>query len=503
MMNYIERITPEQAGISSFRILELIDKLEAQGMELHSMMMLRHGKIFAEAWWKPYNEQSPHIMFSFTKSLTSTAIGFAVQEGLLSLDDKLVDIFPDKLPELVSDNLKKSTLRHLLTMSCGHDSEIRDFGLSENWIESFLAHPFVHEPGTKFLYNTAGTTMLAAALKRASGLDLMEFLKERLFDKIGIGDVPCITLPDGTQMGGAGSRLTTEEMARFMLFMANRGEWNGEQLLDESWFDMATTPQIDNSYSSNDPDWNKGYGFQLWMCDWEGAYRADGAFGQFGIVCPEEDIILIFSTAAIWTQKLLSTLWNDFLPYFSDEPLPENRDIYLLMKYNLAKCEIKPLLSRRIVACEEHNKKKYIPDGDYHGCWADYIGGAGICSSGIYKNMNAPFATGKLEALSFNITDKELSITATIDGEEDCLPIGYESHFLMFTMFGKVYGTVGGWLDKNHLEVMAYCAEAASGRRIIFEFEGNKLYIRSYSTLMEFGGLNDGDPGVLSFTLSE
>ena len=143
------RVTPESVGIPSQAVLDLLDELYRYGIEMHSFMLLRHGKVCAEGWWKPYGPQIPHIMFSFSKSLTSTAIGFAVQEGLLSLDDRLVDLFPDKLPENPSENLQKATVRHLLMMGCGHETEIPDLGRGEpDWIAAFLHHPFVYEPGT-------------------------------------------------------------------------------------------------------------------------------------------------------------------------------------------------------------------------------------------------------------------------------------------------------------------------------------------------------------------
>lgn len=171
----LERVTPESVGIHSEGILKFIDLAESRGLELHSMMLLRHGKVCAEGWWKPYNPASPHMMFSFTKALTSTAIGFACQEGALSLDDRLSELFPDKMPENPSENLLACTVRDLLTMSCGHETEINTFDVNEpDWIKNFLSHEFKYKPGTCFMYNTAGTNMLCAALKRRTGENLFE-----------------------------------------------------------------------------------------------------------------------------------------------------------------------------------------------------------------------------------------------------------------------------------------------------------------------------------------
>ena len=166
------RVTPESLGIPSQAILDLLDELYRYGIEMHGIMVLRHGKVCAQGWWKPYEPKTPHIMFSFSKSLTSTAIGFAWQEGILSLDERLIDIFPDKAPEHPSENLKKACIRHLLMMGCGHETEINDLGRGDpDWIYTFLHHPFVYEPGTHFLYNTAGTNLLSAILTKKTGPD--------------------------------------------------------------------------------------------------------------------------------------------------------------------------------------------------------------------------------------------------------------------------------------------------------------------------------------------
>ena len=163
-MGYFKDVTPESAGISSKGILNFLDRIEENQIELHSFMVIRHGQCAAKGWWKPYDEKFRHPLYSFSKSLTATAIGFAEQEGILSLDEKIVDIFPDLLPENPSENLKKITLHHLLIMGCGHETEIMDN--SENWISTFLHHPVLHEPGTFYKYNTAGTNMLAAVLRK-------------------------------------------------------------------------------------------------------------------------------------------------------------------------------------------------------------------------------------------------------------------------------------------------------------------------------------------------
>ena len=217
------------AGISSKGILNFLDLIEENQIELHSFMVIRHGQCAAKGWWKPYDEKFRHPLNSFSKSLTATAIGFAEQEGILSLDEKIVDIFPDLLPENPSENLKKITLHHLLIMGCGHETEIMDN--SENWISTFLHHPVLHEPGTFYKYNTAGTNMLAAVLRKKTGQNVTEFLKSRLLEPLGITSLTCALLGDGTELGGGGMKMVTEDMAKFTYFLSRQGEWEGKQLL--------------------------------------------------------------------------------------------------------------------------------------------------------------------------------------------------------------------------------------------------------------------------------
>ena len=247
-MGYFKDVTPESVGISSKGIMKFLDRMEQNQIELHSFMVIRHGQCAAKGWWKPYDEKFRHPLYSFSKSLTATAIGFAQQEGILSVDEKIVDIFPELLPEHPSEYLKKITLHHLLIMGCGHETEISDN--SENWISTFLHHPVLHEPGTFYKYNTAGTNMLAAVLRRKTGQNVTEFLKPRLLEPLGITSLTCALLGDGTELGGGGMKMVTEDMAKFTYFLSRQGEWEGKQLLRKEWFERACHKQIETEGDS-------------------------------------------------------------------------------------------------------------------------------------------------------------------------------------------------------------------------------------------------------------
>lgn len=498
----LERITPEQAGLPSQKILDFMEGCKKRGLELHSLMFLRHGKVFAESWWKPYNKTSPHIMFSFTKSLTSTAIGFACQEKLLSIEERLVDIFPDKIPSEPSENLKNCRVKHLLMMGCGHREEIPNLGMGDpDWISAFLHHPFVYEPGTKFMYNTAGTNLLCAILKRKTGMDMTEFLTPRLFEPIGMGEVPCYFLPDGTQMGGAGSRLTTEQMARFIQFVANRGTWEGKRLLEESWFDLATTKQIENAETSLWADWQRGYGFQFWQCVPEGVFRADGAFGQFGVVYPQADAVFVITSASPNFNEVLTVLWDTMIGNFGEE-LPENREMNQILSYVLSHNEITPLYSSRILWAEQkYSGSRYRPDKPITGCWADLLGGAGISSRDSLKGIVPPYSQEEMTEIKVEFLPQSAVLTALVGGREEILPISMESGFNRFTLSGKTYGAVGAWHAPDTFEFLVRCAEAATGKRYTLRFEENGLAVSARSDYPECGGLNDYEEPDRHFTL--
>ena len=492
----LERATPEQVGISSQAVLDFLDQLYREGIEMHAFMLLRHGKVCAEGCWKPYNPQTPHIMFSFSKSLTSTAIGFAVQEGILSLDDRLVDLFPDKAPENPSENLQKCQVRHLLMMGCGHETEIPNLGRDDpDWIASFLRHPFVFEPGTHFLYNTAGTNMLAAILARKTGQTLTQFLKPRLFQPLGMGDIHCHTLPDGTQMGGAGMSLTIEDMARFVQFVANRGRWEGKQLLFEGWFDLATSKQIENRGAGwgGDPDWQEGYGFQFWRCAPEGVFRGDGAFGQYGVVFTRQDAALVIHSASMKLQAVLTAAWDNLLPAFGDAPLPEDpRALHRLQK-RLERLELNPVLGLRNPGAEASlDGALYRPAGPCPS-FADLVGGIGYM---------APQG-GALKSLSFAFQKEGGQLLWEEDGGSYALDLGLQGHFVQTELSGTVFGANSRWRTRDELEVEVRNTRLAGGRRLIFRFDAQGLTLSGSPTLPEEGGLTGPAMPTVAFRLEE
>lgn len=230
-----------------------------------------------------------HVMHSLSKSFTSTAVGLAVAEGKLSIDDPVLKFFPEDAPSEPSAFLKAMRVRDLLTMSTGNEKNATLID-SEHWVKTFLAQPVPFKPGTHFLYNSPATHMLSAIVTKVTGQTVEDYLKPRLFEPLGIERFAWGKSPQGNTEGGWGLEITTEDIAKFGQLYLQKGQWNGKQLVPAAWIEQATSKQVSNG-SDPEKDWDQGYGFQFWRCR-HGAFRGDGAHGQFCIVLPEQDAVI-------------------------------------------------------------------------------------------------------------------------------------------------------------------------------------------------------------------
>ena len=317
----LPRSTPEAQGVSSAGIREFIETADREVNSLHSFILVRHGQVVVEAWWLPESAEKQHVLWSLSKSFTSTAVGLAVAEGKLSIDDPVLKFFPDDAPPEPSANLKAMRVRDLLTMSTGHQDEAK-FNQETPWVQSFLAHPVPHKPGTHFRYNTPATYMLSAIVQKVTGQSALDYLTPSLFKPLGIRDPKWETSPQGISIGGYGLFVRTEDIAKFGQLYLQQGKWDGIQILPAAWVEQATSKQVSNGSDPN-RDWDQGYGFQFWRCR-HGAFRGDGKDGQFCIVLPEQDAVIAITANAGDMQAELNVVWDKLLPAFNDMPLAEN-----------------------------------------------------------------------------------------------------------------------------------------------------------------------------------
>ena len=498
------RVSPESVGIASESIEWLVDQLEmADYTEPHGLMVMRHGKVCAEGWWSPYAPGLRHGLQSHTKTYAATAVGIACTEGLLSLDEKVIDIFPDKAPENPSENLKKLRVRDVLCMGCGMESMPAD---SVNWIRDFLAVPVVHEPGTRFMYNSTGSTLLGAIVRRKTGEGLIDFLTPRLFDKIGIDarNLRSIRMEDGMEMGGGGFYATTEDNLRLMKLYADGGVWDGERILSEDYVRQATSSQNDASTEAavNPPALDNfvGYGFQIWMCRPEGVYRADGAMGQFTIVIPSKDMIIAVnetatgSTGGLGPQLVLNLMWEFLDKVVSDGPLPENGKALAHLRQRMASLSIPhpqfaPYSPFRRRICGKTYK---VRSGEF-----------------ILDNGRFPFSNiveNQVESFSFDFSDGCL-MAVGIGGHEYQLEVGVDgSRRLNRLQLGESPVTQlclsGAWTADNIFEVRVRWIETCFEKALRFAFDGNSAAVTADTVLGGFAPPKPKDkPDALAYQI--
>jgi CubicO group peptidase (beta-lactamase class C family) len=339
----LPRSTPEAQGISSNAVRDFVETADKKINTMHSFMLVRHGRVIAEGWWKPEAADKPHALWSLSKSFNSTAVGLAIEEGKLSLDDPVLKFFPSEAPAAPSDNLKAMKVRDLLTMTCGHETEPKAIFGSPS-VRQFLAHPVPYKPGTHFQYNTMGSYTLSAIVTKVTGQTTLEYLRTRLFEPLGIENPQWGSSPEGNSLGGYGLSLCTEDIAKFGQLYLQKGKWNGRQLIPQDWIEQATSKQVPNDkegHANIGIDWKQGYGFQFWRCT-HNAFRGDGAGGQLCVVLPDQDAVVAITAQTGNFQGEMNAIWDKLLPAFHAQPLPEDAAGQAKLKQAIAKLVAHP-----------------------------------------------------------------------------------------------------------------------------------------------------------------
>lgn len=474
MRKEFERTTPEAVGIHSQAILDYIDALEHSNTEMHGLMIMRHGKICAEGWWQPFGPNLRHGLQSHTKTYAATAVGIACTEGILSLDERLIDIFPDESPENPSENLKLLTVRDVLCMGCGMDTMPRP---SVDWIRDFMHTPVNHKPGTAFMYNSTGSSILGAIVRQKTGEGLHEYLTKRLFNKIGINpdNIRWYCMPDGMEMGGGGMLATTEDNLRLMKLYADGGVWEGERILSEEYVRLATTKQNDSATESlNNPEASDnflGYGFQIWMCKPKGVYRADGAMGQFTIVSPEQDLMIAINETAVgahWAQSTLNITW-DFLEKIKNEDLEPDPDSADRLARRMRTLNLpNPVYAPFSETAAKISGKTYQVE-------------SGVLSTEIFNFMSgAP--VNAVEEFSFTFDD--YGCVWNTSGPAGKQAIRITTNGCRFTnLVGKPSDATqllvcdGAWTEPDAFTATLRWAETCMTKKLVFRFDGDTVVI--------------------------
>lgn len=487
------RCTPEEVGIPSEAIIDLVKALDSfDGSEMHGIMIMRHGKVCAEGWWQPFAPGRAHICWSLGKTYTATGIGILITQGKLSLDTRVIDIFPELTPKASGENLKKLCVRHLLTMSCG----MREMGPEGyGWLPNFLKMKVDYEPGTVFMYNSMGTNTLGAIIKRVSGLEPEEFFRKELYEKIGMNTEQCYwtPIPDGYIWAAGGVFSTTENNLRLMQLYLQNGVWDGERILSEEYVNLATTLQIDNSTGYNPEgelipqfESHQGYGYQIWMNSYKNSYRADGAQGQYAIVFKDEDMVIaINQTLEKNTDEYLNLIFESFLPRLQREPLEENKEACGRLRRYLSKLAIPAPIHRELSPMAEaiHNKTFIVESGAFTFLTAfepREFRNTGIRVSDGIKSFTMRFSESRCQ-IDYVENEERFRADIALDGTRCEATLKVKNH-----MPSKVLLS-GAWVEKNVFQIKARWIESTVEKTAVFVFDRDRVDITAKLTLGMLG----------------
>jgi hypothetical protein len=467
----LPRSIPESEGVSSQGIIDFLDAAGMSRHEFHSIMFIRHGKVIAEGWWNPYKSDLKHTLYSTSKSFTATAIGFAVCEKKLSVNDKVISFFQNELPDTVSQFLSDMTIRDLLSMSAGQDPDptFKTVVNESNWVKAFLSIPVVYEPGTKFLYNTLATYMLSAIVQKVTGEKVIDFLRPRLFEPLAINGMDWEVDPKGINTGGWGLRLKTEDMAKFGQLFLQKGRWNGKQVIPSEWIDEASTKKIDQNpdaeqAAKDSSDWLQGYCYQMWRCR-NNAFRADGAYGQFIIVLPEKDAVIAITAETADMQDEINLVWKYLLPAIKTEKLPENQALALTLKNRLSSLALPlPVSGNATEAAFRLSGKTFVlePNDNHIGsmnfAFTDSVCKVSLVTDSSPHNLN--FGSGKWMTGETTMIGPNLLLHA-------------KAHFVGLPA-SKIAGSFG-WKDGETLELVLRYVESPHCETITCKFDKNTI----------------------------
>lgn len=327
--------SPSAQHVDARGVLDFVDALEGGGHDPHSLLVARHGHVVARGWWSPYAAERNQLVYSLSKSFTAATVGLLVDAGRVSLDDRVFDLVPAaEIPQgaQIHERYRRLTLGHCLTMATGHPAEAWTAAVdhaartpsadgSDPVLGAILAAPPEQEPGTVWAYNQVATYLVAAVLRAVTGEGLLQFARPRLLDPLGATDVRWQRTATGRELGFSGIHVGSDAILALAQTHLDSGAWEGRQLLSADWVAQATAPTgLPNTETDANPDWAQGYGCSFWNA--RHGYRGDGAYGQFAIVLPEQDVAIAITSETTDMQAVLDLAWEHLLPAFDREPDP-------------------------------------------------------------------------------------------------------------------------------------------------------------------------------------
>ena len=469
----LPRSTPAAEGISTQAVINMMDSLMAlPECDIHHVMVMRHGKVVAELHPTPFRAEDSHTLYSASKTFVSLAVGCAIDDNLLRLDDRVMTFFPDKRTNRVSDNMAAMTVRDLLMMASGVKPDWTMRNNSMDWVKDWLAKPVDDAPGSLFQYDSMCTFMLSAIVQRVTGHTTLEYLEQKLFTPMHITVADWETSPDGINTGGWGLRVQAETMAKLGVLLLNKGQWEGQQLISADYVEAACSRLIDGGAKETVPatDGNQGYGYQVWQSKWPGSFRADGAMGQYTVVVPQEELVVVILGMKLYGHEELACIWNQLMPGLKTEPLQPEKKLQKKLDNLCAKASLK------------------LPQGKSTSKEYGYAMSMRIILDPNQRGL-------KEIILSSSLDDKShfLNIVRD-DGTQDSFRLGYGkwsySQLEGFPVYSikainRMQGFSHGfdaaaayaWTSPSTLEVKVHYVNWISGTTFVFDFKKNEVTV--------------------------
>ena len=491
----IERALPEQTGIPSDCIIRSLERIEQKQIPMHSFLLMHHDKLICECYYSPCNADTLHRMFSITKSFTSIAIGLLADEGKLSLDDKIVDYFPEKVPENVHPYIADMTIRNMLMMRTCHEKTTYKLDLETDWVASFFTTPPTHPAGTVFHYDTSSAHTLCALAEKLSGMDMLDYIKKKLAP-VGLSEESYLLKdPFGVSIGGSGLVATSMDMLKFGIFLKQEGNIDGMQLLSASYIQEATSCLTATAVTAPLPSEACGYGMQFWRAQKNG-YVCYGMGGQLIIVLPDYDLICVTTadTQGIGggNQQIYDALYEEILPYIDESRTFDAEAPVTNTAGSASIAESSTEIAKKQTDYKQFiaSRTLHVSDGLTDSPLSEKISGKHflISNSDSFSSMQITFETksghtASVGRFAFEYQGCEYTIT---------FGMGHPATGTL-PLYAFYYAASGVWLTDNTLYVKVNIIDSCVGSiHFQFSFQGNQtvLFMRKQeeSLLQEFTG---------------
>ncbi len=460
----LEHTTPEKVGVDSKMITAFLNEINEKGYGLQSFTVVRHDKVCAQGFYKPYSADMPHVLYSMSKSVTSTAVGFAISEGLLSLNDRVVNFFPEYQMSKRPFN-RMLTVRMLLTMHSDKLITVLEEKGQKDWIANFLGATFMLPPNTKFNYISENTFMLSAIISKVTGMSVLDYLYPRMFEPLGIEKPFWETDGQGNNAGGWGLYMKSEDLAKFFLPYIHGGKWiDGTQLIPEIWVKEATRKQVE-SVRDGFIDNMMGYGYQFWKNPIANSARADGLFGQRCFLFPDYDALVVLNCGEAEDYNIMKVFWKYFPQCFGYGELPENKAAYNEMLETIEQCHVEEL-----PAAERNSELEQKISGRTIKCkTSEFVSVVTISITQMLYNK-----PGEINEIRLTFDDEKLYFYWKEKEYENTIEVGLDGEYGVseITLGDLHYHTYSkaAWQEDGSLKLWIRPVETAHVRKFTFFF---------------------------------